>query len=86
VPGLAGIVSFAWKILRGASVASTASVTVGADFGVAEDLREDFCVSAERTRELSKQKQIVIRLIKSIFIRIYREISQSEFGVEIEYA
>ena len=34
-PGLAGIFNEAWKILRGAVVASTARVTVGAVAGVA---------------------------------------------------
>ena len=38
VSGLAGILSFAWKILRGAEVASTEMATVG---GVADKLKSE---------------------------------------------
>src|SRR5262249_193393 len=67
--GLAGINSFAWKIFRGASVASTERVTVGAGFACGTaDFFELFCALAGRIRKFKTRRANTVRFIKSIFI------------------
>jgi hypothetical protein len=57
-PALAGIFSLAWKILRGAEVASTKSVTVG---GVADQPQTE-------KKRMKKKEQTTPKILESFIL------------------